>query len=93
MLEFKMTKPRETFLFNSLIQVEGDWMIGIISLEVYNSLFNINSRNNKFDFLTDNFDEFAFEELKDELEEILNISDKTPYHLQHEKIGPCVFET
>ena len=34
------------------------------------------------------FDEFSFEELKDELEEIPNISDITPYRLRHEKIGP-----
>ena len=30
--------------------------------------------------------------LKDELEEILSISDYTPYHLQHEKIGPRIIE-
>ena len=42
---------------------------------------------------TDTFDEFFFTELKGELEEILSISDITPYHLQHEKIGPRIFET
>ena len=25
-LEFKMVKPREIFLFNPPIQIEGDWM-------------------------------------------------------------------
>ena len=30
-LEFKITKPREIFHFNSLIQINGDWMIGLIS--------------------------------------------------------------
>ena len=40
-LEFKMTKPRETFLFKPPIQTEGDWMIGSVDLEVYNSIFNI----------------------------------------------------
>ena len=35
-LEFKMVKPRETFHSNSPIQVEDDWMIGLIGLEVYN---------------------------------------------------------
>ena len=38
------------------------------------------------------FDEFSFEELKDELEEIPNISDITPYRLRHEKIGPRIIE-
>ena len=42
----------------------------------------------KFEFHTDNFDEFSFSELKDELDEILSISDITPYHLQHDKTGP-----
>ena len=50
-----------------------------------NSSFNINTTNNKFEIYADNFDEFSFEELKDELDEILSISDTTPYHLQHEK--------
>ena len=40
-LEFKMTKSRETFLFNPPIQINGDWMIGLVRLEVYNSFFNI----------------------------------------------------
>ena len=60
-------------------------MIGLTSLEVYNSILNINKTNNNFGLYTDKFDEFSFEELKEELEEILNISDITPYHLQHEK--------
>ena len=41
---------------------------------------------------TDNFHEFSFEELKDELEEILSISDNTPSHLQHEKKGPRIIQ-
>ena len=31
---------------------------------------------------------FFFEELKDEFQEILSITDFTPKHLKHEKIGP-----
>ena len=27
-LDFKMSKPRETFPFNPSIQIKGDWMIG-----------------------------------------------------------------
>ena len=58
-------------------------MIGLTSLEVYNSIFTITDENNKFELYADNF-----EELKDELEEILSISDITSSYLQHEKIGP-----
>ena len=40
-LEFKMTKPKETFHFNPPIEVKENWMIGLTDLEVYNSTFNI----------------------------------------------------
>ena len=33
-LEIKMINPRDTFHSNSSIQIKGDWMIGLISLEV-----------------------------------------------------------
>ena len=48
-LEFKMIKPKETFNFNPPIQVKEDWMLGLIDLEVYNSIFNITEENNKFE--------------------------------------------
>ena len=70
-LEFKLIKPKETFYFNQPIQIKEDWMIGLTSLEVYNSIFHINTTNNKFQLFTDTFDEFSFEELKDELQEML----------------------
>ena len=66
-------------------------MVGLISLEVYNSIFNI-TKNNEFELYTDNFGEFFFSELKGGLDEILNISDITPYHLQHEILGPRIIE-
>ena len=31
-LEFKMTRPRETFSFNPSIQVKGNWMLGLTDL-------------------------------------------------------------
>ena len=36
-LEFKMIKPKQTFHFNPPIQTKGDWMIGLVDLEEYNS--------------------------------------------------------
>ena len=92
-LEFKMLKPRETFHFNPSIKTEGDWMLGLIDLEVYNSNFNITKENNKFELYTDTFDEFSFEELKDEIEEILNIPEITDNHLEDETLGPRIAET
>ena len=91
-LEFKMIKPREIFLFTPPVHFKGDWMLGLTELEVYNSIFNITKENNKFELYTDTFDEFSFTELKDELKEILNISDITPYHLQHETVGPRIIQ-
>ena len=61
-------------------------------MEVYNSIFNVYSTNTKFELYTDNFDKFSFEELKDELEEIFNISDIKPYHLEHEAVGPRIIQ-
>ena len=87
-----MLKPRETFHFNPPIQVKEDWMLGLIDLEVYNSIFNITKENNQIDFYTDNFDEFSFGELKDELEEILNIPNIKNDHLEDETIVPHIIE-
>ena len=63
-LEFKMIKPRETFHFNPPIHIKGDWMLGLIDLEVYNSIFNRTEENNKLELYPDTFDEFSFQELK-----------------------------
>ena len=70
-------------------------MIRLTSLEVYNSMFNVTQDNNKLELYTDTFDEFSFEELKDELEQILSFSHVTPPHRQHEIhaiIGPRKIE-
>ena len=91
-MEFELNKSRETSDFNPPISVEGSWMIGLRSLEVYNFLFNINTTNIKFEFYTDTSDEFSFDEFKDKVEEILSISDITPSHLQHEIIGTRIIE-
>ena len=92
-LEFKMLKSKEVFHFNPPIQTKGDWMLGLIDLEVYNSIFNITKENNKFELYTDIFDEFSFEELKDEVEEILDIPNITDDHLEDDTLAPRIIET
>ena len=52
-----MTKPRETFLFNPPTQIKGEWMVGLTSLEFFNSMFIIPEENNEFELYTDTFDE------------------------------------
>ena len=68
-------------------------MVGLSSVEVYKSIFDITAEGNKRELCSDTFDEFSIEELKDELEEIHSISDITPYHLQHEEIGSRISQT
>ena len=90
-IEFKMIKPRETFHLKP-IQIQGSWMIGLTSLEVYNSIFNITEGTNKFELYRDNSNKFGFLELKDELEGILNISHISQEHLQDDVIGPRIID-
>ena len=91
-LEFKMTKTREIFHFTAPMESKEDWMLGLVDLEVYNSIFNITEENNKFEIYRDMSDKFGFLELKDELEEILNISNITNEHLNDEIIGPRIID-
>ena len=84
-LDFKLTKPRQSFHFTSPIPIEESWMIGLTSLQVYNLVFNITTTNNKFELYADTFDKVSFTDLKDELEEFHDISNMTSENLQ-EKI-------
>ena len=43
-LEFNLIQSKETFNFKPPIQIKGHWMIGLISLEVYSSIFNITEK-------------------------------------------------
>ena len=61
-LEFKLTQSRETFSLKQTISIEGCCKIGLTSLEVYKSIFNITEPNNNFQLYTDNLDEFSFTE-------------------------------
>ena len=92
-LEFKMLKPRETTHFIPPINTKGLWMLGLIDLEVYNSIFNITEENNKFELYTDTLDEFSFHELQDEVAEILNIPTITDDHLDDKATADRVAET
>ena len=94
-LEFKKVKPRETFHFKPLIQIKGDWMIGITDPEVYNSIFNITEDNNKFElykFPDEKAGGVTYEKVRDEIEKDLDISDITAADLQDEIIAPIIIE-
>ena len=53
-LEFKMNKQKESFSFDIPLEFPEKWMMGVTSLEVYNSVYNITNKNNSFQIqLTD----------------------------------------
>ena len=84
-LEFKMTKSRGTFHFKPSIQVKGDWMIGLVVFEAYNSTFNITEEKNKlqlYKFPDKKPGGISYEKVRDEIEKDLDISDITAADLQ-----------
>ena len=91
-LEFKMTKPTETFHFKPSIQVKENWMLELVDLEVYNSIFNITEENNKFEIYRDTPTKFQFLDLKDELEEILGIPHITREHLLDDETASRIID-
>ena len=46
-LEFKMNKQKESFSFDIPLDLPEQWMMGVTSLEVYNTIYNITEKNNK----------------------------------------------
>ena len=94
-LEFKMNKSRQTFHFRPSIQIQGSWMIGLVDLEVYNSIFNTTEENNKFElykFPDEKDGNITYEEVRDEIERDLDISDITAEDLEDDIIGPIIIE-
>ena len=90
-----MVKPRETFHFKPPISIEGEWMIGLTDLEVYNSIFNITEENNKFKlykFPDEKAGGVTYEKVRDEIEKDLGIKDFTATDLEDDIIGPIIIE-
>ena len=46
-LEFKKKKQKESFSFDLSLDLPEQWMMGVTSLEVYNTVYNITEKNNK----------------------------------------------
>ena len=94
-LEFKMNKSRETFHFKPPIQVKGNWMIGLVDLEVYNPIYNITGKNNKFQLYNipdEKAGGISYTKVRDEIERDLDISDITAADLQDDIIGPIIID-
>ena len=50
-LEFKMNKQKESFSIDIPLEMPEQWMMGVTSLEVYNTVYNILKRTIKLNFL------------------------------------------
>ena len=64
-LDIKITRSKGTFSYKPPVSTEGSWMIGLLSLQFFKSVFIITKENNKVLFYTDTSNEFSFAELKD----------------------------
>ena len=62
-LEFKMNKQKESFSFDIPLELPEKWMMGVTSLEVYNTVYNITEKNNKLKILLrkDQLDPLGFD--------------------------------
>ena len=90
-----MIKPRENFHFNPPIQIKGDWMLVLKSLELYSSVFNITEENNKFilfKFPDEKSGGVSYDKFRDEIEGDLDFSDITATYLQADIIEIFIFE-
>ena len=60
-LEFKMNKQKESFSFDIPLDLPEQWMMGVTSLEVYNTVYN-NTEKNKLKLFTteQNLKEYEF---------------------------------
>ena len=70
-------------------------MIGLMSSEVYNSIFNITEHNNKFElykFPDEKTAGISYKKVRDEIEKDLDISNITAADLQDDLIGPIIIK-
>ena len=93
-MEFKLNKQREALHFKTPISSERSWILGLTSLVVYNSIFNLTEKNNKLELYTQHLDsEFPFNELKDKVAEALGLSDISIEEKENEIYGPNIIKT
>ena len=71
-LEFKINKQKESFSFDVPLELPEQWMMGVTSLEVYNTVYNITEKNNKLQIL-----------LKDEQLKSLNIDTQLVMNVEY----------
>ena len=88
-----MTKTRQIFHFSPPVQVKKDWILVLVDLEVYNSIFKITEQNKKFELYKypyGNSVSVSYEKVGDEIEKDLDISDITAIDLEDDILGPII---
>ena len=88
-----MKKSKETFHFIPPVEVKENWMLGLVDLEVYNSIFNITEGNNIFElykFPDEKSASVTYEKVRDEIEKDLDIPDITTADLPDDIIAPII---
>ena len=68
-VDYKMNSPRETFSFDTPVNLEESWMIGLTILQLHNSILNMRE-NSKFIFQTQGF--WVEPDIIDKIETILD---------------------
>ena len=71
-LEFKMNKQKESFSFDIPLDLPEQWMMGVTSLEVYNTVYNITEKKKKLKIL-----------LKDEQLKSLNVDTQLVMNVEY----------
>ena len=92
-LDLKLTKTKETVPFetpNVNQRILDSWVNEFRSMQFF--FKNITEENYNIELYTDNFEESSFQQLKDELQEIVNLIDTTPEDLKDDILGPRVIQ-
>ena len=90
--EIIITKPKETLPFKQPISIEGPWMVGLISLEVYFSFCSHNRKKKTNSNVTEIIlTIFHLHYLKNAVEEIVGCSDLSSETLKDDTMGPLIF--
>ena len=99
-LEFKMNKQKETFSFDIPLDLPEQWMMGVTSLEVFNSVYNITERNNRFeirlplqDFKSLNVDTRLVKNVYEYFNKFHETATQASYNDYVEKINKLIFDS
>ena len=89
--EFKTIRSKETFHFVPPFLLREDWMLGLLDLKVYSSVFNKTEEFTKFNLYilpVQKSGSVSYEKARDEIEKDLDFSDITATDLQDEIVAP-----